>query len=450
MNNKVTIMTNYMMSLSNDQTVSAICQIQKIYSSIFYINFQFRYRSKTVNFFLNRGKKPLPRFFYSKVKTPSNLRINDNFLELLRKNLKNKFIEKVQYSDKTRVLSLFSSDKNFKSVHFFWNQRGLKYIFVFDKKIFKSWEKRYLNSDFSYDDLSQYFNTNEVLTDNYPSNLELLNVYPDFEENFLSKNSKKLLKKNNQKCLRKIENIKNDLLKIQNYNKLFDLCMSDKLDLNSEKLLFHGVSIKFKRSDNFYQKKDKVFKKIKALRIAEKIQLNRLNQSINDLEKIVQDKDQEFNLKDYENYRKFIVYPLQDKKLEKIKSSSVKNKNIKKFTYAGLDGYFGENESGNERIIKEIANKSDIWFHLENRPSSHLIIKTTNFFQIDETLLSLIGSILIDKELLNSESVNLVYCHVKDLKKLKGSKALVSSKKFKYISVKYNVNWRNILLQLTK
>ena len=62
---------------------------------------------------------------------------------------------------------------------------------------------------------------------------------------------------------------------------------------------------------------------------------------------------------------------IQDKK-EKVES------NIEKIDYEGYEIYIGKNNKQNDYLISKIANGEDLWFHGQNFPSSHVILKIPN------------------------------------------------------------------------
>ena len=66
-----------------------------------------------------------------------------------------------------------------------------------------------------------------------------------------------------------------------------------------------------------------------------------------------------------------IYFPKKQNRVKK----DTKDSNIETFFYENHKIILGKNEKGNEKILKE-AKKNDLWIHLKNRPSCHIIIKT--------------------------------------------------------------------------
>jgi len=57
------------------------------------------------------------------------------------------------------------------------------------------------------------------------------------------------------------------------------------------------------------------------------------------------------------------------------KAKSKKDKNYERYNIAGYDVYIGKNKRGNIELLKK-AKASDIWLHLKDLPSAHVIIAT--------------------------------------------------------------------------
>ncbi len=64
-----------------------------------------------------------------------------------------------------------------------------------------------------------------------------------------------------------------------------------------------------------------------------------------------------------------ILFPKREKRVAK------REKNYEKFTIAGFPIYVGKNKKGNIELLKK-AKANDIWLHLKDLPSAHVIIST--------------------------------------------------------------------------
>ncbi len=60
---------------------------------------------------------------------------------------------------------------------------------------------------------------------------------------------------------------------------------------------------------------------------------------------------------------------------KRAKSESKREKNYEKFIIDGFGIYVGKNKRGNIELLKK-AKASDVWLHLKDRPSAHVIIST--------------------------------------------------------------------------
>jgi predicted ribosome quality control (RQC) complex YloA/Tae2 family protein len=460
--------------LDNTMKSGAFGQIQKIYSSIFYLNIILRLSGKTHYLFINRGLQNEPLAYSAINKLDAKFRIVDPLLEYLRKKLLNKSIYLVHINKDLPVLTLgLSNKKNY--VSFYWNKKGLNFIYLTIRDdqydIETSWKENItinaakVNDDnivvkILEDHFLNYFKNKEHIS-NYSLSLEVSNSSHIVEEIYLNKKILKLKNKKINKINKIIKNIEKDLSKLQTHEDLFDICQKQEIKFEEDVFIHKGFKIKFKDEDNEHKKRNKIYQKIKGLKKGENIQISRLENFKKKLKELKDDQENKnFNIKQLTDYRKFIIYPFlfldNNKKnelnsnQEELKIKNITGSNVDKFSYNGVKIIFGKNVLGNQEILKNLSNKSDLWFHLENETSAHLIAKVGNISDLDLALLDLIGSILKNNLEIDGERINLMYCNVKDLKKLKGAKATVTGKKMKYISVKYQENWRHNLLQLTK
>ena len=105
----------------------------------------------------------------------------------------------------------------------------------------------------------------------------------------------------------------------------------------------------------------------------------------------------------------------------------------------------GLSANGNDELRKNWAKKDDLWFHLEDLRSPHIICKLNNEV-LSENVLKLIGSVMIDYSEFDFSEANLIYTQVKNLKGVKGAPGMVNFKKEKHIKVLCLDNWRKFSL----
>ncbi len=80
--------------------------------------------------------------------------------------------------------------------------------------------------------------------------------------------------------------------------------------------------------------------------------------------------------------------PKQQKRRQK------RDTNIENFYFLGYKISLGKNEKGNIELLKS-AKRSDIWLHLKDMPSTHVIIRT-NKNKIDDEVLSFAAKLCVD------------------------------------------------------
>ncbi|MBT5095412.1 MAG: DUF814 domain-containing protein [Halobacteriovoraceae bacterium] len=240
---------------------------------------------------------------------------------------------------------------------------------------------------------------------------------------------------------RKIERIKEDLERVKDWSPLQEKLVTDELDLEqSEKYTFNKIVIKFKKDQKHFQRRDKVFKKLKGLKKAQGI-----------LEKRLQAVEKEF-----EEYRgnsdrwplpKFkMATPLWDKKPRlKVKKSGQASEIIEFILLGEIRGAVGKNPSGNDFLRKSWGSKEDYWFHLDGHPSAHVVLKLKSLGQLDSHAYNAIGSLLSTRSGLEIREIPLLYTQVKNLKGVKGSPGSVTFKKERRLRAEFATNWMEIL-----
>ncbi len=283
-------------------------------------------------FVLKIGKKYLyfsrglePRVFFKEEAPKIFLRRQDRFLDLFRSQFRNKKLEKILI-EKEFIKIFFKEGV----VYFFWTKKGLNFVFDFDSSSFCSWTKK----KFSQEEFSSF----KFLT-LVQEELDEEKAYKEFNEKVSLK--EKYLK-DLEKGLKNLDqgiNLKKDLL-------------SSKIDLSQDFLFYHGLKISFKKSDSFYQKRDKVFQKVKAYEDKKKIVLEKIN-----LLKEKNIKEKKLPMKQpYWNRSDEVIFDEKD--------------------------YFlaiGRNLEENMKLFNQYKKKEDFFFlHLEGQSSAFGFLKTTH------------------------------------------------------------------------
>ncbi len=119
--------------------------------------------------------------------------------------------------------------------------------------------------------------------------------------------------------------------------------------------------------NNLYKKYKKLKRKLENLEDIKIILEDKKRQMENLIYYL--EKQKKSNLFD-EKFLKFLF----QKKEKKKKNDFEENMYILKSPSKNLI-FIGKNEKGNQKLIKEIGNKHDIWFHTKDYPGSHVILK---------------------------------------------------------------------------
>lgn len=77
----------------------------------------------------------------------------------------------------------------------------------------------------------------------------------------------------------------------------------------------------------------------------------------------------------------------------------------------------GENAEDNDQIIKE-AKQTDVWFHLSNLPSCHVIIECSRDFPITSQMINYCGFLVKENtKYKNFQRVKVNYTEIKNVKR---------------------------------
>ncbi|BCD60969.1 MULTISPECIES: NFACT RNA binding domain-containing protein [unclassified Nitratiruptor] len=113
------------------------------------------------------------------------------------------------------------------------------------------------------------------------------------------------------------------------------------------------------------------------------------------------------------------------------KKESKKDKNYERFNIAGYDVYIGKNKKGNIELLKK-AKASDVWMHLKDMPSAHVII-STNKQNVPMEVLEQAAKLCASFSVKHPGSYNIDYTQRRNVKPKEG--ANVEYVKYKTIRV---------------
>jgi len=104
-------------------------------------------------------------------------------------------------------------------------------------------------------------------------------------------------------------------------------------------------------------------------------------------------------------------------------------------TYPDNHINIGENASENDQLVKE-AKQTDIWFHLTNLPSCHLIISVDKKHPIDNSMIKFCATLVKQNtKYKNLPNVKVNYCPIKNVKRTKTKGAVILTGKIETITV---------------
>lgn len=398
-------------------------QIQKIFSTHLFICISIRIPGKTLWWWLGRGGayKCLKQ---TEEQPLSNLRAKDVSLDWLRSRLKGIWLESIELDEKNGVLKLKSLNED-KEICFGYINNILNFVDISkhgqDRNVFFSDSGKTILSSKDVVDFFDEIDANSITN---PQNINL-----DWVQNTSKKTSSEKAKKIN----RKIENIKKDINKLEQYKEMY----SDAKDLEKlsqlDTYLRPKIKIKFNKIMNAHQKADLIFKKAKAYKHAIEIQMQRLENAI--------------SLKDVNDVPIISTKPFAlnwkfspTKKLEPEVYGDIK---VKYFASNDYKIAIGLNAKSNDYIRKAWAKKGDLWAHIENVTGAHIIIKTDKIPDIKDW--ECFASVLKEFSNYPGSIINIVWTEIQYVKAVKGNAGLVRFTKEKRLSLNYEQEWMNLL-----
>ncbi|MDC3147289.1 NFACT family protein [Prochlorococcus sp. AH-716-I09] len=312
------------------------------------------------------------------------------------------------------------------------------------KEIFKSWKlwiNRFKNNNFNFSIFNNFFYCVWFLDKelNCENEIDLCNGLENYYDNYLKQKKFELLAKKIEGIIFKQTNHEKKNLKIQ-----YDLLSkSESYELYKEKADKIFTAIEINKRDII--KGQKLYKKSKKLKRSRELIKERLNiyktnidrldefntllENLNSLyheelfvkikllEEIVEEICNEFNIN------------IKRKREDKKSSSEMQSSPIQVDTPTGLKLQIGRNMRQNDLISFKFSKKGDLWFHAQESPGSHVVLKSSSQAASEQDL-----QIAADLAALFSKAkrnikvpINLV--KIKDLQKIKkGGPGCVSFK----------------------
>ena len=418
-------------------------QIQKIYSTAHFIVLAVRFQGRTEYLYIGRGGGFQGLWWHDKLPDPQFRIQKDRLLETYRKYLRGHKIETIEIPTSDRLFIIKCFSKTYYC-NLYWFIKG---------------SQGYVSLEFETDNRPLYLHLwegkikpREPLLDNFIGEFEPLGlkIEDQVQENkkeqsysiekyfsFLDsqKDDKVLLPKSHKKLNKKIENIKRDIIKLENGISIESELNKEDFEIpEGRKVVIKGMKFSFDKSDSFYKKRDLIFQKLKRLKTAIKLQYERLAQV--ELLK----KGKKIDLVSIKPLQPIWFHRQERKKVE----DKSKQNNLNADFYKTKDGLIigvGKDSRGNDQLRSMWGKKEDMWFHVEGHKGSHLIAKG----DVKPEHFSLFGAILRDYSKLDINDVPLIYAKLGKVKGLKGQRGAVTIKNPKHIQIVYFSNWKEII-----
>lgn len=393
-----------------------------------------RFPGKNVALYIGRGNQYEGIFIANKF-PPPYLRVQDRLLDYVRKYLVGTRLGKMEVDDKySLVLFHFKNEQTDNSFSFGYKDRQLYFIKQSKEEIYTSWNGATTSGQSITALVDQLMGDKSIIEGGRVSNWSLETYFSEEEK----KASGKPVQKKKEKFLeKKLHNISSDLAGVEKWHLIEnDLLSEEGLELSDHQSILHGHKIKFTAHQNQWQKRDVVFNKLKKLKKAEEILKTRLKETDEELFKVKQG-DFEFEIT-----KEKVIAPLW-LSLGTQKSRQESHYHVKYFKLKSLSGVVSLDAESNDWLRSQGA-KEHYWFHIENHPGAHCLIKTEDISQLTGEDLSAIASMLRDYSKLEISEIPVIYTQLKNVKGLKGAQGKVIVKKPKYLRCNY-IEWTEII-----
>lgn len=233
------------------------------------------------------------------------------------------------------------------------------------------------------------------------------------EQNINDLEKEEILIENANLLSKKADVLFANLNSLQNFQRNFTL-----QDFEGNELSFNLENTPKISANEFYKMAKKLKQKAKNINIEREILTEKLDFLINLKAMIV---------KSFSLYELEILMP---KKTKAVKKEEI-NAGVSSFYIDGFKISVGRNEKANEYLLK-IAKKDDLWFHVKDYPSAHVII-TSNKLKISQMVLEFAAKVCVEFSKLSSGTYLVDYTS-KNFVKIK-EKAFVNYTNYKTLSI---------------
>jgi predicted ribosome quality control (RQC) complex YloA/Tae2 family protein len=408
--------------------------LQKAYSTPHFLVLSVRFPGITKAIYIGRGNQ-YQGIFLANGLPPSYLRVQDRLLDYLRKYLVGARLGKMEVNESGLACSFhFKNEHTDNAFLFGYKERQLFFVRQSKEEIYLSWSGETLEGKDFLTIVNSFGPDKIKITAAVNTSDWSIEDYLKSEEKKIS--GQPIQKKKEKFLVRKIHNITEDLTSVKKWKLLEDDLKEERLDLSADELKIHGQKIKLFGHTSPWLKRDLIFKKIKKLKKAEEILTTRLDESQIEFENV---KKGEF---DFEVTKEKIIQPLWITHGKQVTRQNEEFR-VKNFKLKNLFGVIALDAISND-YIRSMAAKDHYWFHVENYPGSHLIMKTDDFSKLSFEDLAVIASVLRDYSKLAILEIPIIYSQIKNIKGVKGVKGEVIVKKPKHLRCLYT-DWKEII-----
>lgn len=409
-------------------------QIQKIYSTAWFISFSIRAPGKTWHLYCGRGGG-YEGVWLNETPPPSELRRRDNFLEYFRKHMSSCSFLDLEVDKYDRILKMtyqkFGEEQSFL---WFWKGRKLYFLHHYQEqpeapfKLLLSWKGKSFIPGLETRDLFEYFDdigrNNDMNHDLSSPEIPPISKFLDDE---MKASSLKGLSSAPTFLQRKKENIQDDLRKTKQWEKLQSILdKGDSLD-DIYELKVDDQKIKFEGELNPYERRNLLFQKIKKLKRGETILKERLGNVEEQLAGKSTETKKESTIP--------IIKPVwgEDKAQAANQTTKVSPDEYKVFKTDTFHVGVGLNAQGNDQLRNKWASKDDHWIHLDGLKSTHVVLKLLGTTALTPEILNIGATIVAQFSHFNDDWIPIIHTQVKNLKGVSGAAGMVIYKKEKHL-----------------
>jgi predicted ribosome quality control (RQC) complex YloA/Tae2 family protein len=416
-------------------------QIQKIYSTAFYISFAIRTAGKTWHLYLGRGGG-YEGIWVHDSPPPSLLRRKDNFLEYFRRHFSSCSFLDAELDTKDRIIKMtYQKFGEVQSFLWFWKGRKLYFLHHYQEqpeapfKLLLSWRGKAFTPGLEINDLYSYFDEIGRL---HEMRHDLFSPEIPGIEKLLEEEAKAASLRGVTSAptflQRKKDNIEDDLRRTRQWDKLQNILdKGDSLD-NMYELKVGDHKIKFEGELNPYERRNLLFQKIKKLKRGETILNERLGNVVEQLA------GKETFIKKESTLPMMKPIWGEEKNSHTMAAKQVAEE-FKVFKFDDYQVAVGLNAQGNDQLRNSWANKEDHWLHLDGNKSSHAIIKLLNQSALTPDVLNVGATIVAHFSHFQDQWIPIIHTQVKNLKGVSGAAGMVIYKKEKHLRcLKVNID----------